>query len=40
MKTTQVEFAPSNYFKEETPKTQIYLHHTAGNGDAAGVFRY
>ena len=40
MKTTQVEFAPSNYFKEETPKKQIYLHHTAGNGDAAGVFRY
>lgn len=40
MNTKQVEFAPSNYFKEETAKKQVYLHHTAGNGDAEAVFRY
>jgi N-acetyl-anhydromuramyl-L-alanine amidase AmpD len=40
MNTKQVEFAPSNYFKEETKKKQIYLHHTAGNGDAEAVFKY
>lgn len=40
MKTTQVEFAPSNYIKEETPKKQIYLHHTAGGGHAPSVFKY
>lgn len=40
MNIKQVDFAASNYFKEETKKKQIYLHHTAGNGDAEGVFRY
>lgn len=40
MNIKQVQFATSNYFKEETVKKQIYLHHTAGNGDAEGVFRY
>lgn len=40
MNIKQVEFAPSNYFKQETKKKQIYLHHTAGNGSAEGVFRY
>ena len=40
MNIKQVEFAASNYFKEETKKKQIYLHHTAGSGDAEAVFKY
>lgn len=40
MNIKQVDFAAANYFKQETPKKQIYLHHTAGNGNAEGVFRY
>lgn len=40
MNIKQVPFADSNFFKEETKKKQIYLHHTAGNGNAEGVFRY
>lgn len=39
-KIKQVRLADNQYFKEEAPKTQIYLHHTAGNGNAAGVSRY
>jgi N-acetyl-anhydromuramyl-L-alanine amidase AmpD len=37
MKINQVEF--SNYRREETPKSQIYLHHTAGGGKGEDVFR-
>lgn len=40
MNIKQVEFAASNYLKEETKKKQIYLHHTAGNGNAEQVFKY
>jgi N-acetyl-anhydromuramyl-L-alanine amidase AmpD len=39
-KIKQVRLADNQYFKEEAPKTQIYLHHTAGNGNAEGVSRY
>jgi len=34
-----VDFPESQYNKVEIPKTQIYLHHTAGNASAEGVFR-
>lgn len=40
MNIKQVPFADSNYFKEETKKKQVYLHHTAGNGNAEQVFKY
>lgn len=40
MNIKQVPFADSNFFKEETKKKQIYLHHTAGNGNAEQVFKY
>jgi N-acetyl-anhydromuramyl-L-alanine amidase AmpD len=40
MNIKQVDFSASNYFKEETKKKQIYLHHTAGNGNAEQVFKY
>jgi len=40
MHIKQVQFASSNYLKQETKKKQIYLHHTAGNGDAEAVFKY
>jgi N-acetyl-anhydromuramyl-L-alanine amidase AmpD len=36
----QVRLKDNQYFAEESPKTQIYLHHTAGNGNAEGVSRY
>ena len=39
-KIKQVRLADNQYFKEEAPKTQIYLHHTAGNGNAEGVSHY
>lgn len=35
----QVEFSANEYFKEEAPKKQIYLHHTAGNSSGASTFR-
>jgi N-acetyl-anhydromuramyl-L-alanine amidase AmpD len=35
----QTAFDKKQYFQEEFPKKQIYLHHTAGNGDAIAVFR-
>jgi N-acetyl-anhydromuramyl-L-alanine amidase AmpD len=38
MKTTQIEFR--GYYREETNKSQIYLHHTAGGPDAKSVFKY
>lgn len=36
----QVRLKDNQYFSESSPKTQIYLHHTAGNGNAEGVARY
>lgn len=39
-KIKQVRLDSDQYFREESPKTQIYLHHTAGNGNADGVSRY
>lgn len=36
----QVRLKDNQYFAESSPKTQIYLHHTAGNGNAEGVSRY
>lgn len=39
-KIKQVRLKNNQFFKEESPKTQIYLHHTAGNGNAEGVSRY
>ena len=38
MKLTQTSFPLSQYIKEEHPKKQIYLHHTAGNSDPFSVF--
>lgn len=38
MKTTLIPF--SGYYREEHPKSQIYLHHTAGGPDAKGVYNY
>ena len=40
MNIKHVSFPPKNYFNEDTPKKQVYLHHTAGNDDAEAVFRY
>ena len=39
-KIKQVRLKDNQFFKEESPKTQIYLHHTAGNGNAEGVSKY
>lgn len=39
MNIKHVSFPPKNYFNEDTPKKQVYLHHTAGNDDAEAVFR-
>jgi len=36
-KIKQVRLKESQYFAEESAKTQIYLHHTAGNGNAEAV---
>jgi hypothetical protein len=38
MKITQVSFSADQYIKEEYKKTQIYLHHTAGNANPIAVF--
>lgn len=38
MNLKQVAFPESQYIKEEHPKKQIYLHHTAGNPSGEGVF--
>jgi len=37
-KITQVSFPENQYYKTIFPKTQIYLHHTAGNSNAHNVF--
>lgn len=39
-KIIQERLASTQYIHEITPKKQIYLHHTAGNGDPQGVARY
>jgi hypothetical protein len=39
MKITQVSFPSDQYIKEEYKKTQIYLHHTAGNSNPIAVFK-
>ena len=36
-KIKQVRLKPSEYYEEEAVKTQIYLHHTAGNSSAVNV---
>lgn len=38
MNIKQVPFPASQYFQEEHPKKQIYLHHTAGNASGQQVF--
>lgn len=40
MNIKQVAFPESQYIKEEHPKKQIYLHHTAGNPSGEGVFMH
>lgn len=39
-KIKQVRLKETQYFPEESVKTQIYLHHTAGSGNAEAVSRY
>lgn len=39
MNIKQVAFPESQYIKEEHPKKQIYLHHTAGNASGENVFQ-
>ena len=36
----QERLSNSQYFQEESPKSQIYLHHTAGGGNARAVSRF
>ncbi len=40
MNLRQYNFPTSSYMKEEHPKSQIYLHHTAGNFNADDVMRW
>lgn len=40
MNLVQVKFSERQYLKEEYPKKQIYLHHTAGGPDGVQVFRF
>jgi N-acetyl-anhydromuramyl-L-alanine amidase AmpD len=40
MNIKQIDFPKGQYLQEEHPKKQIYLHHTAGNPDGEGTFRY
>jgi len=40
MKITQYDFSENQYVKEEHKKAQIYLHHTAGNSDPFGTYRF
>lgn len=39
-KIKQARLKDSQFFQENTPKSQIYLHHTAGSGNAEAVSRY
>jgi hypothetical protein len=40
MQIKQVTFPESQYIREEHPKKQIYLHHTAGNPNGENVFKH
>lgn len=40
MNIKQIDFPEDQYIKEENKKSQIYLHHTAGNSNAEDVFKY
>lgn len=40
MNLRQIKFPDSQYFREEFEKTQIYLHHTAGNASGQGTFEW
>jgi len=39
MNLLQVDFPVSQYIREEHPKKQIYLHHTAGNSSGINTFQ-
>ena len=39
-KIVQKRLSKGQFFEEPSDKTQIYLHHTAGNGNAEGVARF
>jgi N-acetyl-anhydromuramyl-L-alanine amidase AmpD len=39
-KIVQSRLKKTQYFQEDTPKNQIYLHHTAGGGNAVAVANY
>jgi N-acetyl-anhydromuramyl-L-alanine amidase AmpD len=39
LKIVRTGFSLKQYFQEEHPKKQIYLHHTAGNSNALQVFK-
>lgn len=39
-KIVQRRLSKGQFFEEPSNKTQIYLHHTAGNGNAEGVARF
>lgn len=39
-KLIQVNLTDDQYLKQETPKKQIYLHHTAGNSSAINTAKY
>lgn len=40
MKITQHPLSINQYFQEESPKIQIYLHHTAGSSDPFGTMNF
>jgi len=40
MKIIQFPFPENQYIRVETEKTQLYLHHTAGNSNPFGVFEW
>ena len=39
-KIVQARLDKDQFYAEESKKTQIYLHHTAGGGNAVAVSRY
>lgn len=39
-KILQVRLSDGQYFQEDSSKTQIYLHHTAGSGNAVAVSKF
>lgn len=40
MNLLQVNFPTSQYFSEEVPKKQVYLHHTAGRSNGVNTFKW